>query len=263
MAGLWTDGQRARLADLTASAANRMNTAPMNQEDMDRALSTGDATALGDFPGAPVRFQSIWRVKSGSVWRAVDDDTQALFNRDADRYQLAVAAMDGLAAVALAHPVSAQQLAEFVAAVSVNDLPERMRTREGSVALWGKLDAPVGCGAWAVAWPPGAVAARHHHGASLAAFAVLEGELTVEEAMPVGEAASKAEGPAAAARRLGAGEVHGLGAGVGHQLRNLGGPGADQWAFTAHAGWLVHPSSCHAHVPGAVGAVDLFRRDAA
>ncbi|MGW6790751.1 hypothetical protein [Streptomyces chartreusis] len=188
----------------------------------------------------------------------MDDHGQAQFDEDADRYRLAIASVDGLTSMALAHPVSSEQLLEYVAHLSLQDLPEQVKAAQGPTAVWGQMDAPVGCGAWAVAWPPGATADLHHHGEGLAAFAVMEGELeyaeqrTLTPENPAGEARDLPTVP----RLMKVGECLGIGAGRGHLLRNPG----DRWALSVHVGWLVHPLSCHDHVPGAILVEDAAGR---
>ncbi|MGW1365155.1 hypothetical protein ACWCQP_48305 [Streptomyces chartreusis] len=250
MAGLWTDGQRARLEDLASSVESRLSAAPVDAVVMDHAFESGGAARLGDFPDTPVRYRGIWWIRVGEYWRAVDDHDQAQFDEDADRYQLAIAAVDGLTSIALAHPVSSEQLLEYVARLSIQDLPEQVQAAQGPAAVWGQLEAPVGCGAWAVAWPPGATADWHHHGEGLAAFAVMKGELdyTEQRTLPPENPDDEARDLPTLPRLMKAGECLGIGAGRSHLLRNPG----DRWTLSVHVGWLVHPLSCHDHVPGAI-----------
>ncbi|WP_406257172.1 hypothetical protein [Streptomyces chartreusis] len=225
---------------------------------MDQALESGGAARLGDFPDTPVRYRGIWWVQVGGYWRAVDDHAQAQFDEDADRYQLAIASVDGLTSMALAHPVSREQLLDYVARLSLRDLPEQVRVAQGATAVWGQLEAPVGCGAWAVAWPPGATADWHHHGEGLAAFAVMEGELeyTEQRSLTAENPDDEARDLPAVPRRVKVGECLGIGAGRSHLLHNP----ADSWVLSVHVGWLVHPLSCHDHVPGAILVEDAAGR---
>ena len=261
MAGLWTDGQRARLEGLAASVESRLSAAPVDAGLMDQALMSGAAVRLGDFPDTPVRHRSIWWVRTGEVWRAVDDHAQAQFDEDAERYRLALASVDGLAAVALAHPVSQEQLLGYVARISVLDVPAEIRTRQSTVAVWAQLDAPVGCGAWAVAWPPGTSADWHQHGEAIGALTVLDGELEFAESAPAGKTTVSATITSTAApRRVRVGECVGIAAGQGHRVSNSGGTQGDRWALSVHVGWLVYPFSCHDHVSGAITVDDAARQ---
>lgn len=264
MTGRWTEGNRARIADLTASVENRLNAAPVGPDIMELALTSGEATPMGDFPASPVRYRSIWWVRTGMLWRAVDDHAQAQFDEDADRYQLAIASVDGLTAMALAHPVSQQRLLEFVRQVTVEDLPERVKRPKGAAALWTRLDAPAGCGAWVVAWPPGATSDWHHHGEAIGAFSVLDGGLEfAERTIPTERASAEYADLPEVVRSVHAGQARGIAVGQGHLLRNPADRRTGRWTLSAHAGWLVHPLSCHSHVAGAIRAETVAPRSAA
>ncbi|GGV56543.1 cupin domain-containing protein [Streptomyces spectabilis] len=250
MVGLGTE-QRARLAELAASVEGRLRSAPVAAEAMARAVEAGEAGRLGDFPGAPVRYRKLWWVRTDAVWRVVDDHAQAQFDEDLQRYRLAVAAVDGLAKIALVHPVARRDLVDYVERCAFADVPPTCREAAGDEVRWARLDAPVGCGGWAVSWPPGATTPWHQHGEALGAFAVLDGELEFVERVEDGNDGQQADMDSLVL----AGESSTIEAGRVHRLTNAGGARGERRALSVHVSWLVHPWSCHDHVPAVGGGV--------
>ncbi|MFI1204828.1 hypothetical protein ACH4VR_36270 [Streptomyces sp. NPDC020883] len=249
MTELWSESRRARLQALAAAVEERKATAPVPAETMAAALTAGEAHALGDFPGAPIRYRENWWVLAASAWRAVDEPTQALFDADAERYKLALAVADGNGAgnMPATPPASIEELRDFVSGLAMNDLPQKITVNSHTALAWERIDAPPGCTAWAVVWPTGAQTSWHAHGEAVAAFLVVSGCLEEELVAPLSpEAGQQADASTAARLRIERGAPHEVPV---HRVHRLS-AAMDGPAISVHVACSPHPTPCHEQARG-------------
>ncbi|MGW2937857.1 hypothetical protein ACWDA7_39995 [Streptomyces sp. NPDC001156] len=84
-----------RMECLRESTRERVLTAPMPTQSMDRLLGEGKAVRLGSFEGAPIHYLDRWWRESGDSWEALDERATAEIDSQAERYRAAVAATEG------------------------------------------------------------------------------------------------------------------------------------------------------------------------
>ncbi|WP_051826722.1 hypothetical protein [Kitasatospora aureofaciens] len=87
-----TDNQLSSLADFAALRTERMRSQPVPLEAMRVHLDTGQATLLGGFPGAPVRYLDRWWRAGEDCWEPLNEAAGALLDEDARRWALAAQA---------------------------------------------------------------------------------------------------------------------------------------------------------------------------
>ncbi|MFD0501661.1 cupin domain-containing protein [Streptomyces rhizosphaericus] len=245
-----SEEQRERLAELKALAEARINGVPVDDSVMSEALAAGAAVPLGDFPDAPVRYRDTWWVRAGAAWRAGDEQVQRLFDEDAARYRMAVAARDAARGGGVSSQESIGELLHFLAGVTLEKLPRAVCEGEGEEAVAARIEVPPGCVGWAVRWPPGAEADWHHHPESGGALVVLAGELQEQwrDAEPDLFGTQAVPGRNGS-WRLGAGERRGIPAGSVHRVANPVAAGGAP-ALSVHVALLPHATPCHGWLPG-------------
>ncbi|MER7671249.1 hypothetical protein ABTY61_22665 [Kitasatospora sp. NPDC096128] len=89
-----TDHQLSSLADFAAARTDRLRSQPVGLEEMRGLLDEGQATVLGEFTGAPVRYLDRWWRAGEDCWEPLEEAACAVLDEDARRWALATQALD-------------------------------------------------------------------------------------------------------------------------------------------------------------------------
>ncbi|MEE1822215.1 hypothetical protein PUR61_08400 [Streptomyces sp. BE20] len=83
-----SEQQLSSLADFATTRAERLRSGPVSLEAMRQHLEAGDATLLGGFPGAPVRFVERWWRAGEGWWEPLEEAAVAALDEEARRWAL-------------------------------------------------------------------------------------------------------------------------------------------------------------------------------